>query len=182
MTATRQEIVVGVDAMGPVAARVVTASPTVIDQAVKLNKGSSSGIGVGQPVVTGDGLVGTVRTVGSNFSIVELLTDADFGAGVDVSGKRIKGTVTPAVGSPRELRMAPYVTTADVRAGDVLETSGTSDRSLPSPFPPRVPVGVVTRVDDAQSDSVVVHVRPFVDVRNLSFVEVLTNGAAVAAS
>ncbi len=173
---------VGLDGMGPVAARVVASTPTVVNQVVKINRGAPNGIRVGQPVVTGTGLVGTVTTVGSNFSIVELLTDADFGAGADVSGKRITGIVRPAAGAPRELRMEPSNTTADVRVGDALETSGTSDTNYPSPFPPGVPIGKVTRVEDPQSDSVVVHVKPFVDVRALDFVEVLTNTAAVGAS
>ena len=174
---------VGLDAMGPVAARVIGNTPTVVDQVVKVNKGSASGIHVGQPVVTGSGLVGTVSTVGSNFSIVELLTDADFGAGADVSGKRIKGIVRPLAGAPRELRMELADPTDDIRRGDTLETSGTSDADYPSPFPPGVPIGRVTDVKDPQSDSVVVRVKPFVDVRDdLEFVEVLTNAAAIAAT
>jgi rod shape-determining protein MreC len=173
---------VGLDGMGLVPARVVGHTPTVLNQTIKINKGTSSDVHAGQPVVTGSGLVGTVSAVGSNFATVELLTDADFGAGVDVSGKKISGIVRPAAGAPRELRMQPADTTADIRTGDTLATSGTSDANFPSPFPPNVLVGRVTRVDDPQSDSVVVHVSPFVDVRNLDFVEVLTNSTAVGAS
>lgn len=173
---------VGLDGMGLVPARVVAHSQTVVNQVVKINKGSSDGVRAGQAVVTGSGLVGTVSTAGAGFSIIELLTDADFGAGVDVSNKRITGIVRPAAGEPRELRMQPSDTTADVRVNDTVETSGTSDTNYPSPFPPGVPVGKVTRVDDPQSDSVVIRVQPFVDTRSLDFVEVLTNTTAVGAS
>ena len=173
---------VGLDGMGLVAARVISRTPTVLDQTIKLNEGSGSGIRIGQPVVTGTGLVGTVSRVGLNFSKVELLTDAEFGAGAEVAGKRIKGNVRPQAGAPRELRFEPLDPQGDVRAGDVVQTSGTSDPSFPSPFPPAVPIGRVTEVDDPQSDSVVVHVRPFVDVRDVDFVQVLTNADAVGAS
>lgn len=160
--------------MGLVAARVTGRTPNVINQELRINQGTSNGVRRGQPVVTGSGLVGTVGEVGPNFAIVELLTDADFGAGARVSGGRITGVVKPAAGAPRELRME-YTDAADVvRVKDTLVTSGTSDPQFPSPFPPDVTIGKVTEVEDSGSDTPVIHVRPSVDVRDVNFVQVIT--------
>lgn len=160
--------------MGLVPARVIGRSPNVINQVIKINQGSPDGVRTGQPVVTGSGLVGTVDTVGPNFSIVRLVTDADFGAGAKTSRSGISGVVKPAAGAPRELRMEGPDATDEVSRKDILVTSGTSDPKLPSPFPPDVPIGTVTEVEDPGSDSQVIHVRPFVDVRDVNFVEVVT--------
>jgi cell shape-determining protein MreC len=41
-------------------------------------------------------------------------------------------------------------------------------------FPPGIPIGRVTHVDDPKTDSQLVHIRPFADMRRLEFVQVLT--------
>ena len=48
-----------------------------------------------------------------------------------------------------------------------------SDR-LQSPYPPGIPIGEVTRVDDAGTDAQQPHVRPYADLRRLEMVQVLT--------
>ena len=160
--------------MGLVPARVTGRSPNVLNQVIRINQGSSDGVRSGQPVVTGSGLVGTVDTAGANFAIVKLVTDADFGAGAKVSEGGISGVVKPSAGEPLELRMEGPGADDDVRKGNTLVTSGTSDPQLPSPFPPNVLIGRVTEVEDPGSDTPVIHVRPFVDVRDVDFVEVIT--------
>jgi len=160
--------------MGLVPARVIGRSPNVINQVIKINQGSADGVKPGQPVVTGRGLVGTVDVVGLNFAVVKLLTDADFGAGAKVSEGGITGVVVPSAGAPRELRMEYTEATDDVRKNNTLVTSGTSDPKFPSPFPPDLPIGQVSEVEDPGSDTQVIRVRPFVDVRDLNFVEVIT--------
>lgn len=164
----------GIQDMGLVAARVSSRSPTVLNQVIKINKGTSSGVKPGQPVVTGSGLVGTVDTAGPNFAMVKLVTDADFGAGAKVSRNGVTGVVTPASGKPRELRMGFVNATDDVRRKDMLVTSGTSDPQYPSPFPPGLLIGEVMGIDDPGSDTPVIHVQPAVDVRDVNFVQVIT--------
>jgi cell shape-determining protein MreC len=53
-------------------------------------------------------------------------------------------------------------------------TSGSVSSLNESRFPAGVPIGRVTRVDD---DEDVVHVRPFADLRELEFVQILTEPA-----
>ncbi len=161
---------------GLVAARVIGRSPTVINQRIQINQGSGDGVRSGQPVITGSGLVGTVDTVTSNSSFVTLVTDADFGAGVKISKAKgeIIGTLRPASGAPRELRMSDVEAGDDVRLRDTVVTAGTSNPEFPSPFPPNVPVGRVFDIEDPGSDTQLIYVRPFVDVRDIDFVEVVT--------
>jgi len=160
--------------MGLVPARVITRAPNVLNQTIKINQGSGDGVRAGQPVVTGSGLVGTVDSVASNSAIVTLVTDADFGAGAKISEGGITGIVKPAAGAPRELRMEGPEATDVVRRGATLVTSGTSDPRFPSPFPPDVLIGKVAEVEDPGSDTQIIRVRPFVDVRDVNFVEVVT--------
>ncbi len=157
-----------------VAARVIGRAPTVLNQVIRINKGTGDGVRSGQPVITGNGLVGKVDTVTSNSASVTLVTDADFGAGVKVADSGISGTLRPSAGRPRELRMDDTDANDEVRKGDQVVTSGTSDPEFPSPFPPDVPIGRVTDVVDPGSDTQVIRVRPFVDVRDVDFVEVVT--------
>lgn len=166
----------GLDRMGPVSARVIVRSNSVLNQTVNINKGSSDGIRVDQPVVTSSGLVGKISFVSSGTSKVTLITDADFGASARISDSGVTGGVVPAAGAPRELRL--MFTTSDdvVQKGNTVVTDGTTDDPQLRPlFPPDIPIGRVTRVDDPGTDAQEVHIRPFVDIRDVSYVQVLTD-------
>lgn len=160
--------------MGLVGSRIIGRSPTVLNQEIKINQGSGRGVEIGQPVINGQGLVGTVKSVGPNFAIVRLVTDADFGAGAKISKTGVTGTVVPAAGSPRELLMQYTEASDRVDKGQMVVTSGTSDPEFVSPFPPGVPIGKVTEIKDPGSDDQLVRVKPYVDVRDIDFVQVIT--------
>ena len=65
-------------------ARVIARDPSVWFNTITINRGSSSGIAVNMPVVTGGGIVGRVITVGPWASQVMLITDEKAGAGAVV--------------------------------------------------------------------------------------------------
>jgi rod shape-determining protein MreC len=165
------------DEMAPVSARVTGRSPTVWFSTITIDKGSSDGVRPYQPVVTGDGLVGTVSTtVARDTSVVRLITDAASGVTARVASSDVTGVVKPAVGSPNDLRLE-YLRHADnkVEVGQDLVTAGTSTGRLPSLFPPGLPIGKVTKVDQDEVDVFQrVHLRPFAQLRKLNFVQVLT--------
>lgn len=168
---------VSLEGMGPVSARVSAISPGVFNQSMVINKGSSDGVAPGDPVITGDGLVGRIEVAASGSATVMLLTDPDFGVSVRVAETGVPGSAVPAAGAPRELRMK-YATAADVvKEGQTVVTAGTDDDQRdpePSLYPPDLPVGRIFRVDDPQSDAQEIHVRPFVNLREVDFVRVLT--------
>ena len=163
-------------AAGPVTARNIGVDPSVWWSQITINKGSSDGIAVDQPVVTGEGLVGRVSFVTPTTSIVTLVTDHSTYVPVRVNETGVFGGITAEAGRPDDLQML-YTTRNDrVDVGQTVVTAGTRPRAgnLRSLFPPNIPVGRVTRVDDPGTDDQLVHVRPFADLRRLEFVQVLT--------
>jgi rod shape-determining protein MreC len=65
-------------------ARVIARDPSVWFNTITINRGSTSGIAVNMPVVTGSGIVGRVITVSPFAAQVMLITDEKAGAGAVV--------------------------------------------------------------------------------------------------
>lgn len=171
------------DEMGPVTARVITRSPTLWYSTVSINKGTSDGVRVDQPVVNGDGLVGTVTAATSNSAIVTLITDHTSGVSAVVNESGVAGVVQPAVGKPDDL-LLEYIRRGDrIEEGQTIVTAGSRSRRYESLFPPGIPVGEVTKVDDEEVDVYQrVHVRPFAQLRRLDVVQVLTDPRGTGAT
>jgi rod shape-determining protein MreC len=161
--------------MQPVTSRVIGKSPTIWYSTVTIDKGRTDGVRTEQPVITGDGLVGTVSTVTPHSAIVKLITDEGSGVSATIDASGVTGIVQPAVGSPNDLRLE-FIRHADrIKTGQALVTSGTSASRLPSLFPPGIPIGRVSKVDAQEVDLYQrVHVRPFAELRRLDYVQVLT--------
>ncbi len=106
-------------------------------QRLLLNAGSRDGVVRGQSVIDAGGLVGQVIEVTPTTAVVLLLTDPDHAIPVAVARSGVR---LVAYGSGRsgaiELRNVPL--SSDVRAGDVIITSGLGGR-----FPPGFPVGTI---------------------------------------
>jgi rod shape-determining protein MreC len=164
-----------IDQMHPVAARVITRSPTLWYSTVSINKGSSSGIHVDQPVIDGDGLVGTITAVTGNASIVTLLTDHTSGVSAVVNESGVAGVVEPAVGNPNDL-LLEFIRRGDrISEGQTVVTAGSRSQRYESLFPPGIPVGTVSKVDAQELDVYQrVHIKPFAQLRRLDIVQVLT--------
>ena len=154
----------------PLTSRVIGRAPTVWYSTVNVDRGD--GVRVDQPVVDGDGLVGKVTFVTPNSSVVTLITDHTSGVSARISESGALGVVQPAVGNPNDLLMQ-YLQQGDaVRTGNSVVTAGTTSGRLDSVFPPGIPIGQVTRVD--QNDLFKgVHIRPFASLRTLDYVQIL---------
>jgi rod shape-determining protein MreC len=163
-----------IQGQGAVGARVVVRSPTVWYSTVTIDKGSGDGVREGQPVINGAGLVGRVRRVSRGSAQVLLITDTESGIMARVNESGASGIVQTAVGDPRDLRLEYLGRNDRVRENYTVVTAGTRSSRLTSRFPPGLPIGRVTRVDD---DEGTVHIRPFANIRELEFVQVLTNPA-----
>ena len=159
---------------GAVGARVFGRSPTVWYSTITVNKGSNDGVKEGDPVVNGAGLVGRVTTVSSGSSRVLLLTDGDFAVSARVNEAKASGIVTTAVGDPNDLRLEYLGRNDKVREDQSVVTSGSVSSLNESRFPAGIPIGRITRVDD---DEATVHIRPYADLRELEFVQILTEPA-----
>jgi rod shape-determining protein MreC len=166
----------GTDQMAPVSARVITRSPTLWYSTVSINKGTSDGVHVDQPVINGDGLVGTITAATGNAAIVTLITDHTSGVSAVVNESGVAGVIQPAVGNPNDL-LLEFIRRGDkIATGQTVVTAGSTSQRYESLFPPGIPIGTVTKVDPSELDVYQrVHVRPFASLRKLDIVQVLTD-------
>lgn len=165
----------GLDAYRPVGARVVNYDPSVWYARMGIDKGSADGIRRGMPVVSSGGLVGTVAAVTRGSAQVTLITDQTSGVPARTNRRNVQGVVeSSGAGNPNDLLLNYTPPRSTVRVNDRIVTSGTNSRRFASLYPPNLPVGQVTRIDDPGSDSQEIHLRPFVNLRALEFVQVLT--------
>jgi rod shape-determining protein MreC len=167
----------GLEAMKPVDARVIIASPVIWYSTVNINRGSSDGVHVNDPVINGDGLVGLVVKTVSDAAQVLLITDPDSGVTARVSETGVPGIVqTGTPGNPNDLLMQriPRGERAP-KVGQRIVSAGIQSKKYTSWFPPGLPIGEITKVDPNELDtSQQVHLRPFADLHNLDIVQVLT--------
>jgi rod shape-determining protein MreC len=165
----------GLDKYAPVKALVTARSPTLFYSRMTIDKGSSAGVRVGQPVVNGAGLVGRISEVTPGYSIVTLVTDKTFAAGARVLGSNQQTTVQASLNRPGDLELELLQHPDKVRRGDRVITAGSTSLRLQSYFPRNIPIGRVSRIDLGEGDlDRRIHVRPAVDLAGLQWVEVLT--------
>jgi rod shape-determining protein MreC len=166
----------GLAAAKPVTARVIGQSPTVWYSTVTINKGTSSGIKVGNPVVNSDGLIGQVSTATGNASIVTLISDGELAVPARLSGGGAQGIAQTGAGGPDDLRLKFIARRFRVDPGAAVVTAGTlsSTPGLESLYPPGIPIGSVTRVVDPGTDAQKIYLRTYADLQKLEIVQVLT--------
>jgi rod shape-determining protein MreC len=165
----------------PVSGRVIARSPTVWYATITIDKGSDQGVHVDQPVTNGTGLVGKVSDVAPDASRVTLLTDHTSGVSGQVVPDGANGLVKATVGNPSDLILDFVQKGRAVPKGATVITSGWRSSKLESLFPRGIPIGEVTRVDSNERELYQrVHLKPYADLRDLDFVEVLTRGRAAA--
>jgi rod shape-determining protein MreC len=165
----------GVEGRVPVAARVIGRSPTVWYSTVTIDHGSSSGIAIDDPVVTGGGLVGRVTETTRGTSRVTLITDHRSAVSAKVLPNGPSGVIEPEVGDPEKLLLDFIQDDQDVQEGQMVVTAGWSSERLSSLFPYGIQIGTVTEATlDEQQTYQRVHVKPFVDMREVEIVSVLT--------
>jgi rod shape-determining protein MreC len=166
----------GMSRYSPVEARVYQRSPSTWDQTVLINKGTSDGLRVDQPVLNESGLVGRIEAVSDGNAQVMLLTDPAFGVSAKVAKSQEPGTIGPVQGTPGDLLLDNLAKPQDVRKGDLVITAGTTTQRLKSPFPAGIPIGEVSRLEIGEGPlDRRIHVTPVADLRRLDLVEVLTN-------
>jgi rod shape-determining protein MreC len=159
----------------PVTARVIARSPTAWYSSVKIDKGTSDGIRLDQPVIAAGGLAGRISRVTGGTAEVKLITDGTSGVSAQVMPDGAHGTVTPEVGNAGKLVLDFLEKNRRVTDGTTVVTSGSTSSRLESLFPRGIPIGEVTDVDSDEIELFErVHVKPFADVRGMDFVQVLT--------
>jgi rod shape-determining protein MreC len=156
----------------PVNTRVISWA-SEFDQQVVIAAGSDQGIREETPIVTRDGLVGSVTQVAGSAALVTLLTDEN-------SAVQARDQNTDAIGLVRHgqgegtLILDRVTKDRSVEEGDIIVTAGTRSKQYPSLFPRGIPIGIVTSV--GQSDTALykqIQIEPFVDFSALDAVTAL---------
>lgn len=109
-------------------------------QVVLINKGKSSGLFEGQPVLDANAVVGQVTHINPLSASVLLITDATHALPVQVQRNGLR-TIALGTGLINQLELPHLPNNADIRVGDLLTTSGLGGR-----FPPGYPVAQVVEV------------------------------------
>jgi rod shape-determining protein MreC len=162
----------------PVTGRVIARSPTIWQSTVNIDLGSSDGVHVDDPVVSGEGLVGRIAAVEGGSSQVTLLTDNNSGVSAKVVPGGVQGVTRPDLGNPEDLILDFIDSTKHVHQGQAVVTAGWRAQGLASLFPPGLPIGEVTHASIIEQEaSQQVHLRPYADLTNLEIVQVLTGGS-----
>lgn len=160
-----------------VTGRVIARSPSVWYADVTIDVGSDEGVAVNDPVVNGDGLVGQIESVTGGSAQVKLIADGSSAVSAKVVPAAVQGSISPEVGDPGDLILDFLDSSKRVGQGMAVVTAGWRTGERASLFPPNLPIGEVTtasiREQEAQDQ---VHVRPYADLRQLDFVQVLTGG------
>jgi len=163
----------------PVTARIVTRTPSLVNATVGINAGSADGVEANDAVVAADGLVGRVTDVTSTSAQVQLITDPRNGVSVKVAeAENEQGIVAATAGEPEILTLEFFSNDVEVSEGQFVVTAGWSDptNGLSSAYPPGIAVGSITEASAGDVDFQQVPVEPFVDMQELTYVQVLTGG------
>ena len=158
-----------------VTARVIAHSPTVWYSTIQIDKGRSDGIRTNDPVITAGGLAGTVVSTTSGESRVNLITDSSSAVSAEVMPNGVGGVVKPEIGG-RDLILDYIPKNSHLRRGQVVVTSGFKSGDLSSLYPRGIPIGRVGSVNVDQLQIYQrVRVTPYAHLRNMDFVQVVTN-------
>ena len=154
-------------------ARVISQGATTsFTQTITIDAGSSNGIRPNMTVINSHGLIGVVKTVYSNSSLVSLTSDPSFRIGVRVAGSQQIGILSGQGTRKGVLQLLDNQST--IKVGDILVARGSVNNR---PFVPGVPIGEVTSVDNAAGAvTQMADVRFFADFSALSVVGVVIKG------
>ncbi|MCU7828957.1 MAG: rod shape-determining protein MreC [Candidatus Thiodiazotropha sp. (ex Myrtea sp. 'scaly one' KF741663)] len=110
-------------------------------QVVLINKGKTSGLFEGQPVLDANAVVGQVTHINPITASVLLITDATHALPVQINRNGLR-TIALGTGLINQLELPHLPNNADIEVGDLLVTSGLGGR-----FPPGYPVAQVVAVE-----------------------------------
>ncbi len=152
------------------AAEIIAGAASPEFRTVTIDKGTRERLLLDMAVLSPSGVVGRVIQPGARASKVQLLVDRNAAAGALIERTRAQGV---AVGDGTdELRMDYVPGTADVKAGDLVVTSG-----IDGIYPKGFVIGTVEAVDRGAGTYHRIRVRPSVDFARLEEVLVVLTQA-----
>jgi len=156
------------DGIPEVLGEVISSPASNFDLTIEVDRGTSDGVGVGMPVVSGVGLVGSVISAGQHTAIVQVLTDPRSEVGVRFGTGNVAVAVGQGEGDP--LQLQDVSETSVTSRGAAVVTSGLDLAAYPS----GIPVGTVASVHHTGGSlTSQVLVTPLVNLLVLQYVAVL---------
>jgi rod shape-determining protein MreC len=153
--------------LSSVTARVISKDVSTEFRAIRINRGTSSGVEKDMAVINSEGVVGRVMRVDSESADVVTLLDLLSAVDALVQRSRVRGIVEGKTEEVCQLKFA--LRTDDIQVGDLLVTSG-----LGGIFPRGIPVGSVSSVVKKEYGiTQTVEVRPAVDFSRVEEVLVI---------
>ncbi len=144
---------------------------------ILINRGRQHGVHVGQPVLDQHGVVGQVIRANPFTATVILITDPNHALPIQINRTGIR-TLALGTGHFQRLELPHVPNHEDVKAGDLLVTSGLGGR-----FPHGYPVGTVTEVQfDPSSPFARIIAQPVARLDRIREVMLLENPAGFAES
>jgi len=133
-----------------------------------LDKGAQQQVSIGQPVIDAKGLIGQVTRVFQFSSEMTLVTDRNMTVPVVLQRTGMR-SVAFGGAAPGRLELRYLASSADLREGDLLTTSG-----LDALYPPGLPVGRIERIErGGDNDFVKVLIAPTAEIQNNHLLVVL---------
>lgn len=137
-------------------AEIINVSPDPYSKRVLINRGAEDGVFVGQALLDANGLMGQVDEVLPYTSWVLLITDAQHVTPVEINRNGERALARGSRGTGSELELEFVTQTQDMRAGDLLVSSG-----MGQVYPKNYPVAEVVSVYfDPGQDFATVRARP----------------------
>lgn len=122
------------------AGKIIAKNMNLLRNTTTLNIGADDSVKIGNPVVTGEGLVGRVVAVSGGYAIVQIVFNVDFRASAKVQRSRVDGIVA---WDGKTLVLKEIAKSQDVKEGDAIVTSEYSNA-----FPPGIKIGVVSSISE----------------------------------
>lgn len=155
------------------AAAVIGRDPNDLFYGFQIDRGSSSGIAVNDPVVTESGVVGWISSVNASYSRVTTLLSPDTKISAIDKVTRDSGVVSTNLKMADQglIKLGYLSADTTVKEGDMIVTSG-----LGGVFPRDLAVGTVKKLGHEETDvSLYAEITPFVDVKTVRDVMVITH-------
>lgn len=145
---------------------VIAASASPEFRTVTIDKGTGDGLAQDMAVLVPAGVVGRITRPGQRAALVQLIIDRNAAAGALIERSRVQGIVVGR--GDGTLRMEFAAATGDVKAGDVVVTSG-----IDGLYPAGFAIGTVETVGRGDGVYYDLTVRPAVDFSRLEDVLVV---------
>ena len=138
--------------------KVVGKGSVQVLNSITINLGKNDGVEKHDPVISIDGLVGKIISVGKDYSMCQLISDRDFRVSSFIVGRDAYGILKWSSNEICELEEVPN--SFFIEPEDMVVTSGYSNI-----YPPNIPIGkVVDVMDDKAGLSKKIFVKSFVDI------------------